>query len=195
MLPAGLDHRNGRREAQEPLCGQFDPGGERRGHESARHLTPAALTLWGMAWQTVAPHRQMAIPGPALDVHRGGMAQFGASHVPYPEIIRSLLEADQVAAARRLLDIALQQEAAGPALLSLARVLTPPRTKTKPASGIDRGAEFRWLAELAPAHAGEWVAVEGQRRIAHAGTLRELLATLRAVAPATRPLIHHFRQD
>ena len=112
------------------------------------------------------------------------------TEIPYAEIIRSLIEADRIGTARGLLAVALQQEPVDPDCLALARVLAAPTIRSKPATEVDRGREYRWLDAHGSAHRGRWVAVEGDTLLASAATLRDLLGMLASRSVASRPLIH-----
>jgi hypothetical protein len=119
------------------------------------------------------------------------IAQKDASPAWVPRI-RELIEKDQIGAARRLLEEALQEGAVEPELATLREVLAPARLKTSPVRDFDRSAEFRWFAEHASAYRGQWVAVLGDDLLAHATTLDELLAELKKRPPAAPALLHHI---
>ena len=53
---------------------------------------------------------------------------------------------------------------------------------------IDRGREMRWLIEHRDEYAGQWVALAGDRLIAHGSAAREVFAAARA-AGVERPLV------
>ncbi len=106
--------------------------------------------------------------------------------------IRLLLENENVAAARHLIEVALREGAMTPALEKWRQVLAPPRfLGSKPGpSGPDRSREAHWLAERAQAHRGQWVAIEGDRLLAASESLKDLKARLAEIDPPPRPLLH-----
>jgi uncharacterized protein DUF5678 len=105
--------------------------------------------------------------------------------------IRELLEHDQIEAARALLAAALPHDRSGE-LASLGRLLAPPRVRKSAAKDVDRLPEFGWLEAHGQEYSGQWVAVEGDRLLAHSSSLKELLAVLRETAPSRPPLVHHL---
>ena len=109
---------------------------------------------------------------------------------PYSLAIRKLLERDRVKAARLLLDLALAQGTSSSGLYSLARVLAPPRVRRSPRRDVVRTAEYRWLSLNAAGYRGHWVAVEGDRLLAHAPSLKKLLSILRQLEGPHSPLLY-----
>lgn len=55
----------------------------------------------------------------------------------------------------------------------------------------DRREEFEWLARESAAHAGQWVALDGKRLLAHGPELAEVSASARA-AGVDQPLLTHL---
>lgn len=111
---------------------------------------------------------------------------------PYVDLIQAMLKREQVTAARRLIEFALSEGSASPALENWNRLLAPPRyLGSKPGpSGPDRSQEAHWLAEHAQIHRGQWVAIEGDRLLAASESLKNLKARLAEIDPPPRPLLH-----
>lgn len=113
----------------------------------------------------------------------------GISSFPYADLIRELLGEGRILAARSLFEFArdlIPQDS------NLVKALAPPRIRRSDRRDVDRSAEFRWLHLNGPQHRGEWVALVGDRLVASATTLSELLSELKAHPPAGKPLIHHL---
>lgn len=109
---------------------------------------------------------------------------------PYATVIRDLLGRERVQAARRLLKTAVAHGASDPDLTALQRVLAPPVVRPSAQLDIDRSDDFLWLRERAADYRRTWVAVSAGELLAHAPSLKELLAKLEALAPAREPLVH-----
>lgn len=65
------------------------------------------------------------------------------------------------------------------------------RATTAPAPYNDRHEEFEWLAKESGAYAGQWVALDGKRLVAHGPELAEVSAAARAAGVA-QPLLTHL---
>jgi len=57
-----------------------------------------------------------------------------------------------------------------------------------------RREEFEWLAKEASAYAGQWVALDGSRLVAHGSELAAVSAAARA-AGVVRPLLTHLAPE
>ena len=112
--------------------------------------------------------------------------------VPYVPRIWKLLEHARLKAARELLAEALREGSTEPDLDYLSELLAPPRQSTSPIKDFDRSAEFRWLADHGEEYLGQWVAVLGEKLLAHAPTLDELLTKLKRVDRDNLALLHHL---
>lgn len=108
---------------------------------------------------------------------------------PYLALLRSLIEQGRILDARNLLEVAGD---AIPQDSDIRRVLAPPRVRKSSVRGVDRSPEFRWLKANIELYRGKWVALVGERLVADADTLRDLLVYLRTSPPPRRPLIHHI---
>ena len=112
----------------------------------------------------------------------------------YRERIRELVEADKVEGARRLLAEALERGDHGEDLSSWQRVLA----KGKPirvGSGdldFDRTPEVTWIREKSAPYQGQWVALLGDRLLAHSESLDEVVSILKAHKPPRRPMLHYI---
>jgi hypothetical protein len=116
-----------------------------------------------------------------------------AASIPYVTVIRSLLEREEIPAARRLLAFALQQAGTGGELGVLAKLLAAPRiTRLVGVRDTDRSAEFRVLAQRAGELHGHWVAVTDGDVVASARALKDLLATLKTMHLPRAPLVHRI---
>jgi Family of unknown function (DUF5678) len=110
----------------------------------------------------------------------------------YVPRIRALLEVARLKAARELLAEALRTGSPEPELDQLAKLLAPPKPRPSPARDFDRTAEFLWLSENGEKYMGQWVAVLGDRLLAHASTFQELQSKLDTVARDQPVLLHHL---
>jgi len=110
--------------------------------------------------------------------------------LPYVALIRGMLDRDQVAAARALLSVALAELPSAPELLRTARVLAVPKSARRSVRDVERTTEYSWLTSHAAAYRGKWVAVVGNELIASAGSLKELLQSLKSSGRETEALIH-----
>ncbi len=112
----------------------------------------------------------------------------------YSTLIRDHVEKGQVLAARRLLELALDQGLSSSDLELWQRMLAPPRVTKGKASPTptDRSREFQWLDNEAHAYRGQWVAVEGDRLLTAADSLKDVLAQLDSMDPRPRALVHRI---
>lgn len=110
--------------------------------------------------------------------------------LPYVALIRGMLDRDQVAAARALLSVALAELPSAPELLRTARVLAVPKSARRSVRDVERTTEYSWLTSHGAAYRGKWVAVVGNELIASAGSLKELLESLKSSGRENEALIH-----
>ena len=80
-----------------------------------------------------------------------------------------------------------------PELEKLSRLLASPKSRWGPATEFDRSAELHWLAEHGRSFAGEWVAVLGDRLLAHAPTFAELRVQLNEVERDAPAILHYIQ--
>lgn len=104
--------------------------------------------------------------------------------------IRDLIQKEQIAAARMMLDVVPINAFEEPAMKRLRRALTPPSVRRSDRRDTARTHAYAWLREHGREYLGHWVAVAEDGLIAAAPTLKQLRAQLRALAPAEQPLIH-----
>ncbi len=108
----------------------------------------------------------------------------------YAERIRELVEQDRVGAARKLVAEALENGEHDEDLLQWQRVLAPARflglsNELDP----DRTPEMRWVAAHREEYRGQWVAVAGDRLVAHSEDIQEVYSAAKAVTLNRRPLL------
>jgi hypothetical protein len=114
-----------------------------------------------------------------------------ASTQPFPYLrqLHSLLEQGKILAAQHLFEFARDFV---PQDSKIREALEPPRVKTSSKKSIDRSAEFRWLDLNSARFRGKWVALLGDRLIASADSLKELLAQLQSTPVVDKPLVYHI---
>lgn len=106
----------------------------------------------------------------------------------YADRIRDHVERDQVGAARRVLAEALRE---GADVGNWAEILAPAKILGfGPPAETDRSAELQWFKEHAKDYRGEWVAVLGDKLLAHAEDYEGLRAQLDTLKPAKTPFAH-----
>ena len=129
-----------------------------------------------------------AEPGPQGQPEAEGRT--GVLPFPYAASIRASLENEQISAARSLLKLALSQNPREPSLAGLQKILAPARVTTSPRRRDgDRTAELQWLAVHKESYRGRWVAVSEEGLLAHARSLKELMAELKSSPPPRAPLV------
>jgi hypothetical protein len=131
--------------------------------------------------------------GPATEESEDGMAE--PIKVPYEETaesyvarIRDLVETDRVRGARRLVAEAIEIFPHHPDVIAWSKLLSPAKViKVGGPLDKDRTPEYRWLDAHGPQYRGEWVAVLGDRLVAHAVDYAELNAELDRLPPEEFP--------
>ena len=104
--------------------------------------------------------------------------------------IRKLIEAEQLIAARQMLAAAPTNILTNPLVAKLRSVLAPPVVKRLQRRDVDRTRECEWLGTHGHKYRGRWVALDGDRLLAVASSLRELHEHLKTVALTHPPLLH-----
>ncbi len=104
--------------------------------------------------------------------------------------IRELIEEDRVAQARALLSEALGASPEDPELLSLAKVLEPPRARPRQITDMDRTQEFEWIRANRDAYRGRWIAIQGNELVADAPSFAELQSRIKDLKSV--PLVHRI---
>lgn len=107
-------------------------------------------------------------------------------------VLRELIQKEDIAGARRMLNALPMIVTEEPALSRLRRLLAPPIVRVSPIRDVDRRREYSWLSEHARAYRGQWVAVLEDELVASAPTLRELRLRLRALGIDRTPLLHRL---
>lgn len=105
-------------------------------------------------------------------------------------VLRRLVDAERVPAARRLMEAVPIHLANDPGIFALRTVLTPPVVRAVREQGPDRRLEYEWLRTQGPRYRGNWIALDGDHLLAVAATLRELRERVGALAPTRPPLFH-----
>jgi hypothetical protein len=118
------------------------------------------------------------------------LLETGARRRPYAAIVRALVEYEQLGAARSLVSYALRETPADSYIEKIYKLLSPPLVNPVPETDNNRVSEYQWLISHATDYRGRWVAIEGEHLIAHAASLKDLLAIVRIAQPHRRPLIH-----
>ena len=134
------------------------------------------------------PHREMQPRGEAPLIPSKASVKGQIHPFPYATLVRRLIEKDQVGAARRLVQMALSQGSTDPKLAHWQMLLAPPVVRKSDVRDVDRDLDYQWIDEQSKAYSGQWVALLLGELIAHAPTLKELLAILDVSPPAARPL-------
>ena len=129
--------------------------------------------------------KPLSVPDPSVSKPRTD-----EDRLPYVALIRGMLDRDQVAAARTLLSVALAELPSAPELLRAAVVLALPKSARRSVRDVERTSEYSWLTSHAAAYRGKWVAVVGSELIASAGSLKELLQSLKSAGRENDTLIH-----
>ena len=107
-------------------------------------------------------------------------------------VVRDLLQKEQITAARRLLHLLSADVLDDPAMERLRRALAAPVVRASEHRDVERRDEYGWLRHHAGEYRGQWVALAGNRLVAHAPTLRELRARLSAETIDRPPLLHRL---
>jgi hypothetical protein len=103
-----------------------------------------------------------------------------------------LVETEQLAAARRLLNAMPDYVLSDPTMVRLKALLAMPAVKPVDRRDFDRRQEYEWLRAQGARFRGSWVALDGDRLLASASTLGELRRILREIAPPRAPLLHRI---
>lgn len=110
--------------------------------------------------------------------------------VPFVMAVRRLIETEQLVTARQMLAAAPTYILTDPLIARLRSILTPPVVKRVQKRDVDRTHEYEWLGTYGHVYRGRWVALDGDRLLAVASSLRELREQLKTVAFTHPPLLH-----
>lgn len=104
--------------------------------------------------------------------------------------VRRLIEAEQLIAATEMLAAAPTRISTDPLVTGLRSILALPVIKRVQKRDVNRTREYAWLGAEGHKYRGRWVALNGDRLLAVASSLRELRQQLKTVAFAHPPLLH-----
>ncbi len=110
--------------------------------------------------------------------------------VPFVMAVRRLIESEQLVPARQMLAAAPTRILTDPLVARLRSILAPPVVKRVQKRDVDRTREYEWLRTDGHKYRGRWVALDGDRLLAVASSLRELREQLKTVAFTHPPLLH-----
>jgi len=110
--------------------------------------------------------------------------------VPFVMAVRRLIETEQLFAARQMLAAAPTHILTDPLVAKLRSILSPPVVKRVQRRDVDRTREYEWFGTDGHKYRGRWVALDGDRLLAVASSLRELREQLKTVAFTHPPLLH-----
>lgn len=131
--------------------------------------------------------------GEAINLRRpqagGGLESQSA---PYVSLVWTLIENDQISRARSMLNVLPEDARNQSQVRALSTVLAPPKVSTTKTTDVDRHKEYQWLKEHEDQYRAQWVAVDGDKLVLSAASLKELLEGLRRLNLGCRPLIHRF---
>ena len=113
-----------------------------------------------------------------------------SSLVPYLALVRSALERDDLNTARMALDAVPLNISDELEVRRLQNLLAPPRITVSAARDVDRTREYRWFRNHWQDYRAQWVALDGDRVLAAASSLKELRETLKQMNLARPPLLH-----
>jgi hypothetical protein len=126
----------------------------------------------------------------SMPVKKNSQSQAVDSASDYAARIRALIEDDRVGQARVLVSDALEANPRDSELLSLQKVLEPPRVTPSSITDTDRTQEFRWIVANRDAYRGRWVAIQGGELVADAPTFAELQSRIKNFEVV--PLVHRI---
>jgi hypothetical protein len=110
--------------------------------------------------------------------------------VPFVMAIRTLVETEQLFAARQMLAAAPTHILTDPLVAKMRSILAPPVVKRVQKRDVDRIREYDWLRTDGHKYRGRWVALDGNRLLAVASSLRELREQLKTATFTHPPLFH-----
>ena len=141
----------------------------------------------------------VVVPQPARREHR--LEEFrprlGLAH-PDPDTFlflaaaQQLLDTEQAPKAFAILEAAPAHVLSDSRVVALRKLLRPPVVVAETCADSDRTIEYEWLRTHSASHKGSWVALDGERLLASATTLRVLRTLLEQVPFSRRPLVHRI---
>ena len=121
----------------------------------------------------------------------GGAAEHASLEIAY-RVVRSLMEREQIALARKTLDALPVGRLDDPMINTLCKMLAVPTTKTSQKRDIDRVQDYGWIRDHAQDYRGQWVALHNGALLGAAASLRELLNRVNPLKLEHRPLFHQI---
>jgi hypothetical protein len=112
---------------------------------------------------------------------------------PYLASLRNLIEREQIATARRMLNALPLRFLDHPEINRVRRALALPTVRKSQKRDLDRTREYEWIRINQQAYRGQWVALDRDRLLAAADSLRELREQLGTLRPERPPLIHRIQ--
>lgn len=131
--------------------------------------------------------RELASPVP------GGEAARSPEAFPYVNLVRNLIEQEQIAAARRVLNAVPPTLLDDPRIGRLRKALSQPTIRASRRRDIDRSQGYQWIRDHRQEYRDRWVALDEGHLLACADSLRELLEKLKGLHLERPPLVHHIQ--
>ena len=112
------------------------------------------------------------------------------------ERVKHLLDQQMIRDARRTLEIGSSRYPANRQIASLLRAISPGRVSPTGWTSSGREWETAWIKQHGHEYRGKWIALDGDRLIAFAATLSELLANLDTRTKREKPpFIQHLMSE
>ncbi len=102
----------------------------------------------------------------------------GAQSFVLIERVKHLLGQQRIRDARSTLELGLVRYPADGQIVSLLRAISPGRVSPTGRAAASRERETAWIRQHGHKYRSQWIALDGDRLIAFAGTLKELLADM-----------------
>lgn len=185
-------------EEGQMIAARIDP----RGIESLVKSSIEQAT-WGIGWSEPYTRSIKATPSCRVS-HKPEISRSLLSDLPsdtfqndreivlYTQAIKQALQTEQVRAARNIFTAIPSNLAVDPKLTSIGRLLALPIVHVTMKRDTDRTLEFNWLRTEGHKYRGLWVAVENDRLLVTAPTLKALRDQLKSMHSDISPLIHRI---
>ncbi|MGH7845164.1 MAG: hypothetical protein ACREQW_08350 [Candidatus Binatia bacterium] len=172
--------------------------GERTKSAALSHSSIDLVMKWGAHWLVF---ECKALPGcfqtSTRRVDRGPFvtdAQERTRLETTYRVVRSLMEREQIALARKTLNALPVGCLDDPIIVRLRQMLAVPTTKTTQKRDIDRKQDYQWIRDHAEEYRGQWIALNNGQLLANAASLRELMDCVKALRLECPPLVHQINQ-